>query len=44
LRRYFKAAMGQQLFGSTIFEQIVNEDDLALEKIITLSKEKKFKN
>lgn len=44
LRRYLKAAMGQQLFGSTIFEQIVNEDDLALEKIIALSKEKKFKN
>lgn len=43
LRRYLKAAMAQQLFGSTVFEQIVNEDDLALEKIISLSKNENFR-
>ena len=43
LRRYLKAAMAQQLYGSTAFEQIVNEEDLALEKIIELSKEKNLK-
>lgn len=43
LKRYLKAAMAQQLFGSTAFEQIVNEDDPALEKIIELSRTEKFK-
>ena len=43
LKRYLKAAMAQQLFGSTAFEQIVNEEDLALEKIIELSKDREFK-
>ena len=43
LRRYLKAAMAQQLFGSTAFEQIVNEEDLALDKIIELSRDKDFK-
>lgn len=43
LKRYLKAAMAQQLFGSTAFEQIVNEEDLALEKIIELSQDREFK-
>ncbi len=37
LKRYLKATMAQQLFGSNAFEQIVNEDDRMIEKLIELS-------
>ncbi|MFD2517521.1 S41 family peptidase [Salinimicrobium flavum] len=40
LKRYLKATMAQQLFGSNAFEQIVNEEDPMIEKVIELSKEK----
>ncbi len=39
LKRYLKATMAQQLFGSNAFEQIVNEDDRMIEKVIELSSE-----
>jgi carboxyl-terminal processing protease len=44
LKLYLKAAMAQQLFGSTAFEQILNEEDPAIEKIIKLSADREFKN
>jgi carboxyl-terminal processing protease len=44
LKLYLKAAMAQQLFGSTAFEQILNEEDPAVEKVIELSTARKFKN
>lgn len=43
LKRYLKAAMAQQLFGSTAFEQILNEEDPAIDKIIELSRNKELK-
>ncbi len=43
LERYLKAAMADQLFGSTAFEQILNEEDPAIEKIIKLSANTDFK-
>ncbi|SDK74036.1 carboxyl-terminal processing protease [Salinimicrobium catena] len=39
LKRYLKATMAQQLFGSNAFEQIVNEGDRMIEKVIELSSE-----
>ena len=39
LKRYLKATMAQQLFGSNAFEQIVNEDDRMIERVIELSSE-----
>lgn len=39
LRRYLKATMAQQLFGSNAFEQILNEGDRMIEKVIQLSLE-----
>jgi carboxyl-terminal processing protease len=44
LKLYLKAAMAQQLFGSTAFEQILNEEDPAVRKIIELSTSPKFKD
>lgn len=40
LKKYLKATMAQQLFGSTAFEQIVNEGDRMIEKVIELSAKK----
>lgn len=40
LKRYLKATMAQQLFGSNAFEQIVNEGDRMIEKVIDLSLKK----
>lgn len=37
LKRYLKAVMAQQLFGSSVFEEIVNQDDPMLEKVMALS-------
>lgn len=36
-KRYIKAVMAQQLFGSTEFQRLINEDDRILEKVIELS-------
>lgn len=38
LKKYLKATMAQQLFGSNAFEQIVNKNNKAIEKVIELSK------
>ncbi len=43
LELYLKAAMAQQLFGSTAFEQILNAEDPAIEKIIELSANRNFR-
>ncbi|MHA6278843.1 S41 family peptidase [Salinimicrobium sp. CAU 1759] len=43
LKLYLKAAMANQLFGSTAFEQILNEEDPAIAKIIQLSANRNFK-
>lgn len=40
LKRYLKATMAQQLFGSNRFEQILNEEDNVVEKVIELSKKR----
>jgi carboxyl-terminal processing protease len=37
LKRYLKATMAQQLFGSTAFEKIVNQEDRMIKKVIELS-------
>ncbi|WGK66062.1 S41 family peptidase [Croceiramulus getboli] len=38
LKRYIKATMAQQLFGNNVFEQMLNEYDPVIEKVIALSK------
>ena len=40
LKKYLKAEMAQQLFGTNAFERYLNEDDRIIEKVIQLSKEK----
>ena len=37
LKRYLKAVMAQQLFGNTVFEKLINEEDAAIQKIKELS-------
>lgn len=39
LKKYLRATMAQQLFGSNIFEQIVNEDDEMIKKVVELSRQ-----
>ncbi|MGY5846171.1 S41 family peptidase [Salegentibacter sp. HM20] len=39
LVRYLKATMAQQLFGTTAYEKLKNEDDLIIKKLIELSVE-----
>ncbi|HCQ77583.1 MAG TPA: peptidase S41, partial [Leeuwenhoekiella sp.] len=39
LKRYLKAVMAQQLFGNTVFEKLINEEDPAIIKIKELSRE-----
>ncbi|MEC8683277.1 MAG: S41 family peptidase [Bacteroidota bacterium] len=39
LKRYLTAVMAQQLFGNTVFEKLINEEDPAIIKIIELSRE-----
>lgn len=39
LKRYLKAVMAQQLFGTNVFEQIVNQEDPMLEKVLDLASE-----
>ena len=39
LKKYLKATMAQQLYGSNVFEQIVNQGDPMLEKVVSLSQE-----
>ncbi|TRO67536.1 S41 family peptidase [Christiangramia sabulilitoris] len=40
LRKYLKAEIAQQLFGTNVFERFLNEDDRIIEKVIELSNEK----
>ncbi|MBT8318830.1 MAG: S41 family peptidase [Gramella sp.] len=40
LRKYLKAEIAQQLFGTNAFERFLNEDDRIIEKVIELSNEK----
>lgn len=37
LKQYLKATMAQQLYGTNVFEEIVNEGDRVIEKIIELN-------
>ncbi|WP_108867547.1 S41 family peptidase [Aquimarina aquimarini] len=39
LKKYLKATMAQQLFGTGIFERIINRDDIMINKVVSLSKE-----
>ncbi|TBW27126.1 S41 family peptidase [Gramella sp. KN1008] len=39
LKKYLKAEMAQQLFGTNAFERYLNEDDRIIEKVIELSEE-----
>lgn len=39
LKKYLKATMAQQLFGTTYFEKIINEDDKMIQKILSLTQE-----
>ena len=43
LKWYLKAAMAQQLFGTTAFQKMLNEEDPAIDKIIELSGNKRLK-
>ena len=38
IKRYLKAVMAQQLFGSNEFQRLINEDDRIIEKVLELSK------
>ena len=40
LKKYLKAEIAQQLFGTNAFERYLNEDDRIIDKIIELSNEK----
>lgn len=40
LKKYLKAEIAQQLFGSNVFERYLNEDDRIIRKVIELSREK----
>ncbi len=40
VKQHLKAALGEQLFGNSTFYEIINETDLMVNKVITLSKEK----
>jgi len=40
LKKYLKAEIAQQLFGTNTFERYLNEDDQIIERVIELSKEK----
>lgn len=40
LKQYLKATIAQQLYGSNVFEQIVNDEDPMVEKVIELSRQK----
>lgn len=40
LKKYLKATMAQQLFGTAYFEKIINEDDPMIKKVVALSKTK----
>ncbi|GAA4276793.1 S41 family peptidase [Aquimarina mytili] len=39
LKKYLKAIMAQQLFGTNEFEKIINNDDAMITKVLSLSKE-----
>ncbi|WP_106795068.1 S41 family peptidase [Aquimarina sp. Aq78] len=39
LKKYLKATMAQQLFGTGAFERIINNDDAMINKVLSLSKE-----
>ncbi|MCP9199038.1 S41 family peptidase [Gramella sp. GC03-9] len=39
LKKYLKAEMAQQLFGTNAFQRYLNEDDRIIEKVIELSEE-----
>lgn len=43
LKLYLKAAMAGQLFGSTAYQQILNVEDPAIEKVLELSANSDFK-
>jgi len=37
LRKYLKAIMAQQLFGTNAFEKIINKDDKMIQKVLSIS-------
>ncbi|GAA0716415.1 S41 family peptidase [Aquimarina litoralis] len=39
LKKYLKAIMAQQLFGTNEFEKIINQDDKMIQKVLSLSPE-----
>ncbi len=36
LKKYLKAIMAQQLFGSSAFEKIINEDDVMIQRVLSM--------
>ena len=38
LKKYLRATMAEQLFGTNAFEKIINQDDAMIEKILELEK------
>ncbi|MDY8136876.1 S41 family peptidase [Aquimarina sp. 2201CG5-10] len=40
LKKYLKATMAQQLFGTGAFEKIINDDDKMIKKVLSLSQQK----
>ncbi|MGB7843570.1 MAG: S41 family peptidase [Salinimicrobium sp.] len=41
LKRYLKATLARQLFGSNEFEEILNREDPVIQKVVEISKKKK---
>ena len=41
LKQYLKAVVAQQLYGTTAFEKLINENDPAIEKVLELSQKNK---
>jgi carboxyl-terminal processing protease len=39
LKRYLKATIAQQLFGSNAMEKIVNQEDIMIQKVLEVAKE-----
>ncbi len=39
LKKYLKATMAQQLFGTDVFERIINKDDAMINRVLSLSEE-----
>ncbi|MBQ4818841.1 S41 family peptidase [Aquimarina sp. MMG016] len=44
LKKYLKATMAQQMFGTDVFEKIINQDDKMIKKVLSLTEGKLIKD